>query len=153
MAKDKHNNIEQNTFADAAPPPGYVPPGADGFGAHSNVPPHMMPPTPDQLEEMALSAEISANEMRVKRLKRIKGPCNFLGCLIALLLFVLITIGLALLVIFLFVDRFEVLTVLADLWSHVAAGFRFVWNFFRVLFSGLFGWGSGNGGGYYGGGY
>jgi len=127
------------------PPPGYgpPPPGA-GFPPPYGYPPGYEPPPPppplppDQLEELALNAEIEANENKVKRLKRIRGPCSFTGCLLNILIFVALGLGLTFLIIFLVVDRFDILALIRDIIAQLrfAELFARIEQFFRDLFSG-----------------
>jgi len=116
-------------------PPAY-PHGGGGF----EPPPYgyPAPPTADQLEEMALNAEIQANEHKVRRLKRTRGPCSITGCMLNLLLFIALSLLLIFFIIFLFVDRFEVLTLIRDIAEqfNLMNFFRAIGRFFRDLFTG-----------------
>ena len=134
MGKKKNNQNQPQQQAPYFPPGTAQPPPGAVFGYPP--PPVYEPPSPDKLEEMALNAEIKANEASVKRLKRIQGPCSITGCLLYFLFFIVISFVLIFFIIFLFVDRFEIITLIRDIDQQfrISAPFRALGNFFRNLF-------------------
>ena len=131
------------------PPPGGPPPGAPRpppppagkrkRGMPPPPPPPKFPPpalTPDQMKEVKLNAEIRVNEDRAARLRKLRSPCGFRGCLLNLILWVLLTLIIVFTICYIMVDKFEFVTLVKDMLEKLGVN-----DFFRTvgrLFSNIF---------------